>query len=479
MIKLRPLTYRTLGSAMIVSLLYACAVGPKFETPVIESPPVFLNANSEGIQDSVFDLRWWELFNDPSLDSLIKLALSENKDILIAASRLEQAKYNLGYNRADFYPKFNYGAGVSRGNFAGGILSFDETKTVYNVNGQLNWEIDFWGKFRRQTESAKAEMLATEYGVRTLQIGLITEVARNYFLLLDYISRYEISQRTFDSRDSGHKIIQARYANGIIPEIDVNQSQIQLAISRAAIPTYDRLITNTQNNLSLLLGRNPGSIQVGKGLFEQELKPDIPSGLPSELLIRRPDILSSAEQLHAQTAKIGVAQALRYPSISLTGLFGAVSDDLSGLTTGKAAWSAGVNLMGPLFHFNKNKRRVQIEREKTEQAVLTYEKTVINAFAEVENSLKSIETLNEELLARKEQLEAATNAETLSFERYNKGVTSYLEVLENQRYSFEAALLYSETYQNLLNAYISLYKSLGGGWISEEELNSAESQQGK
>ena len=183
--------------------------------------------------------------------------------------------------------------------------------------------------------------------------------------------------------------------------------------------------------------------------------------------------------MHAQTAKIGVAQALRYPSISLTGLFGAVSDDLSGLTTGKAAWSAGVNLMGPLFHFNKNKRRVQIEREKTEQAVLTYEKTVINAFAEVENSLKSIETLNEELLARKEQLEAATNAETLSFERYNKGVTSYLEVLENQRYSFEAALLYSETYQNLLNAYISLYKSLGGGWISEEELNSAESQQGK
>jgi len=469
--------YRFLTIITVTTLLYACAVGPKFEKPVVQTPASYINVDSVAvIQDSTLNLKWWELFNDPTLDSLIKLALEENKDLLIAASRLEQSRYNLGYNRADYYPKINYGAGVSSGNFAGGFLSFSETQTVYNVNGQLNWEIDFWGKFRRQTESAKAEMLASQYGLRTVQIGLISEVARNYFLLLDYKSRYEISQRTFDSRDSGHKIIQARYERGIIPEIDVNQSQIQLSISRASIPNYDRLITNTENNLNMLLGRNPSSISISTNLFEQEIKPNIPTGLPSDLLSRRPDILSSAEQLHAQTAKIGMAQAMRYPTISLTGLFGAVSDDLAGLTTGNSAWSAGVNLMGPLFHFNKNKRRVQIEREKTEQAVLLYEKTVITAFSEVENSLKSIETLNEELQARKEQSDAASNAERLSFERYNMGVTSYLEVLENQRYSFEAALLFSETYQKLLNAYISLYKALGGGWISEEEMNTSETE---
>ena len=232
-------------------------------------------------------------------------------------------------------------------------------------------------------------------------------------------------------------------------------------------------MAQTENALGILLGRSPGPITTGTELNEQQLPPDIPVGLPSMLMERRPDILQAEAFLHAQTARIGVAVAQRFPTISLTGLLGVASGDISNLTSNPAAWAIGGSLMGPLFEFGKNKRRVEIERKITEQVVYEYERTVIIAFQEVEDALVEISTLKEERQARIDHVTAANNAQYLSGERYDKGVTSFLELIESQRQAFEAQLSLSETTQKLFNGYVNLYKALGGGWLSEEEMNAA------
>ena len=462
-------------ACVISLLLWACAMGPNFRRPEVKSPDTWRNTAETGT-DSALNLKWWEIFGDETLNALIQEALANNKDVLIAASRVDESRANLGMERSQFYPSIGLGSGIYKGNYGGGLFIFGQEREAFAVNGQLSWELDFWGRVRRSTESAKAGLLNTEYGHRTVQIGIITEVARNYFQLLDYRSRYEISQRTFASRDSGHKIIEARFKGGVVPEIDVNQSQIQLSIARAAVPAHLRQINVAENNLSILLGRMPGEINVSATLYEKKILSPIPAGIPSGLLDRRPDLLAAEAELHSQTARVGIAQASRLPVISLTGLFGVVTPDLTSFAAGGSGWNAGASLTGPLFEFGRNQRRVVVERERTEQALHRYENAVMKAFSEVELSLRNIETLKEEVVAREEQYAAATNAEHLSFERYNKGVTSYLEVLENQRASFEAGLIYSQTYQEYLSAHVLLYKSLGGGWVSEEEMKAAETQ---
>lgn len=455
---------------IVVGLLFqwGCAVGPKYEDPAYDGPNGFRFASSS--PDSVVNLKWWELFDDPVLDTLVKTALQENKDLLIAASRVEQARANLGFNKADYYPKFYINAGATRGNFVQG-LQLDEAANNYYTTGQLNWELDFWGKFRRANEAAKAELMSTEYAYRGVQMGIISEVVRNYFLLLDYTRRHEIAIRTTASRDSALDIIEARFDKGTIPEIDVNQAQIQKAISQATIPIYQRQIVVFENNLSILMGEFPHEVRTGLPIIDQEIPPDVPSGIPASLLERRPDLLSIREDYHAQHARIGVAQAMRLPAISLTGVLGAASQELSSFGAGGATWSIGGTLVGPLFEFGKNKRRVEVERELAEQALLNYENTALKAFSEVERSLNDITALKEELVAREDYFRAASNASMLSHKRYDKGVTSYLEVLENQRSAFESELLYTQTYQELLNAYVNLYLALGGGWVSQEEMN--------
>ncbi|MCK5677816.1 MAG: TolC family protein, partial [Flavobacteriaceae bacterium] len=309
------------------------------------------------------------------------------------------------------------------------------------------------------------------YGKRAIEIALISEVAFNYFQLIDFKARLQISENTWALRDSTLQIIQARFDQGYTHIIDVNQAQIQKAISQVSIPVFKRSIAFTEHNLSILLGKNPDSIPTLKTLREYALPDSIPVGIPSEILQRRPDIMQSEQLYRSQNAKIGVAQAMRFPSISLTGLLGLGSNDLSNLVSNGLGWSAGASLLGPLFEWGKNARRVDMEREKAKQALLTYENTVLNALLEVDNSLISLSTLREELIANNMMLEAASNASFLSRERYYQGVTSYLEVIENQRVEFDARLAYSENYQRLLNAYVNLYKSLGGGWISQKEID--------
>ena len=460
-----------------IILFEACKVGPSFKAArnEIDSAAVYrFDSLQMAKQDSVLNLQWWELFDDPVVETLIDIGLKENKDILIASSRIEQARAQLGFTKANMWPSIGYNAQGLRGNIVGGQPTQDLTATNFFTGfGTLNWELDFWGKFRRSNEAAQAELVATEYGQRTVQIGLISSIVGTYYQLLDFKWREYISRKTLELRQESLNIIQARYDKGIVPEIDLNQAQIQRAIAAAAVPFYQRQVAITENALGILLGRSPTAITVGTELSDQDLPPDIPVGIPSMLMARRPDILQAEALLHAQTARIGVAVAQRFPAISLTGLLGVASDDISNLTANGAAFAAGGTILGPLFEFGKNKRRVEVERKRTEQVMYEYERTVITAFKEVEDALVEIHTLKDELQARRDHVAAAENAQNLSKERYDKGVTSFLELIESQRQAFEAELSLSETTQKLFNGYVKLYKALGGGWLSEEEMNTA------
>ncbi len=463
----------------IVLLLFlaiaGCKVGPNFtsDRTKIDSTAVYrFDSLQLAMTDSVLNIRWWELFQDDKLSELIQIGLEENKDILIASSRIEQSRALLGMTKADLWPSFGYSAGALRGNVIQGSPIGSESN-LFTGFGTLNWELDFWGKFRRANEAAKAELAASEFGKRTIQIGLISQISGTYYQLLDYKWREYISRKTLELREESLEIIQARYDQGIIPEIDLNQAQIQKAIAASAIPLFQRSVAQTENALSVLLGRNPSSLMLDAELESQTLPPDIPVGIPSMLMERRPDVMQAEYLAHAQTARIGVAVAQQFPAISVTGLLGVASDEISTLTDNGLAWNAGASLMGPLFEFGKNKRRVEAERYKAEQAMYAYERTVITAFQEVEDALVEIQTLKDELQARRDHVTAAQNALYLSGERYDKGVTSFLELIESQRQAFEAELNLSETTQKLFNGYIKLYKALGGGWISAEEENAS------
>lgn len=451
--------------------LSACAVGPDFKPPQVETPQ---NYRFEKVpEEAMINLKWWELFDDPVLYELVTQALDHNRDLKVAASRVEQARATLGYTRADEYPAINIQAGAGTGNFAGTTRSASRN-TYYYAAPALNWEIDFWGKYRRATEAARAQLMASEYALRTVQIGLISEVVGTYYRLLDFRERVQVSKETLQSRRKSLDIIEKRFKRGIITELDVNQAQIQMEIAAGAIPQYERAVAQTEDALSILLGRLPEPIETGGGLDRMSPPPHIPLGLPARLLERRPDIVAAMYRIESQTASIGVAEAMRLPAISLTGLLGVASSELSTITSEGGAWSVNGGLFGPIFQFYKNIRRVEIEEAKTREALYAYQNTVLTAFQEVEDALVGIDTYRKQMKAAQRKEKAAKNANRLANLRYNRGVSSYLEVLETERALFRAQLELSELKQQYLNAYVALYKALGGGWPTKADMDKAE-----
>ena len=458
---------------LITIVLNSCKVGPDFEK---SDTPTAATFRYDSLQaDTVVNLRWWELFNNTELDSLIVTGLRENKDVLTAASRVEQAMITIGFTKVDIYPSFGITGAASAGNVIGGNPNPAGGEAGILLAGlTMNWEIDFWGKYRRATEAARANYVASEYAQRAIQIGLITSISQTYFQLLDFRLRLQIAEFTLDSRQRAVDIISARFNQGIIPRIDLNQAQIQLAIAKSSVPFYTRQIAVTETALAVLLGRNPYVIDAELTLLNQEFPADIPPGIPSSILERRPDIMAAENRFHAETANVGVAQAQRFPAISLTGLAGGlVTSDLAGAASGTFAWSASAGLLSPLLNWGKNKKRAEIQKQVALQSAYAYENTVIQAFKEVEDALITISTFKVGLAARREQVDAAISARDLSKQRYDGGVTSYLEVIENDRAAFEAELQYSEARQQLLSSYIMLYKALGGGWISAKQEQAA------
>ncbi|WP_439185057.1 efflux transporter outer membrane subunit [Carboxylicivirga taeanensis] len=447
--------------AFAAVLLGSCRMGKNYARPAIETPESFMFSGA----DTTFNasLGWWDLFDDTVLDTLIRKALENNKDLLATAQNVEAARLQMAIQKAELWPQLNYSASAGRGNFQ--ALKLPEPTNAFSVMGQASWEIDFWGKIRRMNEAAKAQYLASEYGLNALRLSLITTVASTYFQVIEFKTKTLIAEQTYAIRDSSYLLLEERFEAGIIPAIDVNHSKIQKAIAATAIPTYRRLAIQSENLLSVLIGENPKSYQLDSHILDNCLNiPDIPAGIPSEILNRRPDILTAEQQLRAQNALAGAAQAARLPALNLTGMLGLASDDLSTLTSGDPAWNVSGSLLGPIFNWGKNAKRAKAEKARTEAAVYSYENTVLNAFREVEDALITIETLKEEEAAIKEHVEAAVEAAKLSAERYDKGIASYIEFLESQRQAFDAQMLQTGNKQDLLEAYIKLYQALGGGW---------------
>ncbi len=449
---------------MLGTLLVAgCAMGPDYERPQTPMPEAFEQAEDSGT--SIVNLDWWELFGDEQLNALVRIALEQNQDMAIAISRIEEARAALGFVRSDQYPQFEVSAGANRGNSIPGTSVIVPINNNFVLAGNLSFELDLWGKLRRSTEAAQAELLATVDASNSVRITLIADVASTYLLLLDLDTRVAIAERTLETRKESLGIIQARFDRGTVALIDVNQAQIEMYDAEAQLFALQREDVQVENLLNILLGQHPGVIEREQhDIYSLELL-KVPAGLPSELLERRPDVRVAEQQLAAQTARIGVAEAIRFPSLSLTGTLGLASDDLSGFfSSDNKTWGLSAGLIAPVFNAGRNKRRVEVEVARTEQALLNYEQTVLQAMREVEDSLAGIQTYKYEVLARENQQKAATSAAMLSRARYNGGVTSYLEVLESERSLFKAELLASSTHREQLVSYVTLYKALGGGW---------------
>lgn len=454
-----------------VAALGGCTLGPDYERPELETPPAYIQPVEQG--ENFANKPWWDLFQDEQLQALIRVALEENQDLGIAIARIEEFRATLGVTRADQFPTVDITASGGRTdpsqNTIQGSIS-DGFNDNYRLSGDVSFELDLFGRLRRSTEAARGELLAAEETRRSVTISLIANVASTYMLLRDLDAQMEIARRTEITRTDSLGIIEARFEKGTVPRVDVNQAEIELAVASAAVAAAERQVAQTEHALSLLLGRNPGRITRGLPLEQQAVPPDIPAGLPSELLQRRPDVLASEASLAAQTARIGIAEALRWPSISLTGSLGFESQELSTLTdSGSDFWSFGGNILAPLFNSGANRSRVDAEVARTEQALLSYEQTVQAAFAEVEDALVAVRTYRKEHEARVRQVTAARSAAFLSRARYNGGVTSYLEVLDSERSLFNAELTESQTLRLYINAIIELYKALGGGWDPESD----------
>lgn len=449
-----------LGVALVSA---GCTLGPDYQRPQLDTPAEYVEPAPSG--PSLANMDWWDLFGDEQLQSLIRTALDENKDLGIALARISEARASLGFVRADQFP-FVDGAGrASRGRQSREIFPGADTDNDFLLGADLSFEVDLWGRLRRSTEAARAELLSTEEAYRNVTISLVADVARFYLLLRDFDARLAISRNTLKTRLESLRIIQARFDKGTVPELDVNQAEIEVAVAEVAISVFERSVVQTENAIRILLGRNPGPVARGLRLDQQTFPPEVPAGLPSELLQRRPDVASSEAQLAAQTARIGAAEALRFPSLSLTGFAGVESTDLSDLNSSDAGtWSINANIFAPIFNSGKLKANVEIEQARTEQLLLAYEATVQQAFREVEDALVSVRTLRAEQASQTRRVIAARNAARLSQARYDGGVVDYLEVLDSERTRFNAELDQSQTLQQYLNAIVELYKALGGGW---------------
>lgn len=451
----------------IPALLSACAMGPDYERPDLDVPTVYREPAAAG--PSVANLAWWDLYQDEQLKLLISIALEENKDLGITLARINESRAALRIERANQFPFLDLNGFAGRGDRSELIFPGASPSDNYRLTADLFFEVDLWGRLRRATEAARAELMATEETYRSVTITLVSTVASTYILLRDLDERLGISRRTLKTRLDSLAINEARFDKGTVPELDVNQAQIEVAEAEVAIAFFERSIVQAENSLRILLGRNPGPIPRGRTIRDPIVAPEVPPGLPSELIRRRPDVTSAEARLAAQTARIGVAEALRYPSISLTGFLGVESDDLSDLNDSDAkTWNIGANLFAPIFNSGQLKANVEVERARTEQLQLDYEATLQQAFREVEDALVGVRTLYAESEARGRQVNAARNAARLSRARYDGGVVDYLEVLDSERTLFTTELDESRTRQEYLNSIVELYKALGGGWTLGE-----------
>jgi multidrug efflux system outer membrane protein len=457
-----------LSVAALLVLLTGCTVGPNYKRPPVSAPDTYRGlAPDSGPQTaaSFGNEKWWTVFQDPQLQSLIREALTNNYDVRIAAVRVLEAQAALGITRADQFPNVYGGVSASNDRYPKTRITPEFETSPIQLNLSLAWELDFWGKFRRATEAARANLLATDWGEKAVISSLVSSVATAYFQLLELDLEMEISRRTLASRKESLNLVEIRAKGGNTSLMDVRQSEQLVYAAAAAIPDLERRIEQQENFISILLGKNPAGVTRGKPLVENGVPPTVPAGLPSALLDRRPDIQAAEQQLVAANARIGVAKAAYFPQITLTAVGGYQSQALTNLFTGPAGfWSVGGQLLQPIFTAGKIRSNVHLSEAQKQETLLLYQQTIQQAFREVSDSLIAYRK-NQEFRAQQELLTAsAQDATRLADSRYRGGVTSYLEVLDSDTRYFDAQLSLAQAQLNERLAMVQLYNALGGGW---------------
>jgi multidrug efflux system outer membrane protein len=453
-------------------VLAGCTVGPDYNRPALAPPDSFRGAPAGTAADttSLADLKWFELFRDPELQKLIKSALVANYDLRDAVARVDAARANLGITRSDQFPTVEAGANVTtqRSAVSGSFPlpeGFDQTRTFGGLSALASFELDIWGRLRRATEAARADLLASEENRKAVVTTLVSDIATSYFSLLALDMELEIAKRTLATRQNSLQLIRSREQAGIATLVELRQGEQLVYGAEQLIPNTEQLIELTENQLSLLRGRSPEPITRGQVLGAHELPPSVPAGLPSSLLERRPDILRAEQDLIAANAIIGVAKAAYFPRISLTGLFGFQSDSLSSLFSGPArVWSFVPQVTQPIFNAGRLKSNVRLAEAQQQIALIEYERTIQTAFREVSDALVVYQK-NREVRAKQELLVAALQDRSrLSYTRYRGGVDTLLNALDADRDLFTAELGLAQTKRNELLALVQLYRALGGGW---------------
>jgi multidrug efflux system outer membrane protein len=467
---------RLLALALVLGVT-GCTLGPDFRRPDVPAPPNWREipvAEAENLANTA----WWDLFDDPQLQELIRIALVENKDLKIAVERIEEARARYGFAKADFWPQINQGAAGGKVRFTEGSLvhtpdgddvgSGDAETRIFSVSADVSWELDFFGRIRRTTESQKALLLGTQEARRSAVLALVADVARAYFELCDFDRRLAIARRTIESRRDYVVLARDRFEGGVTPEIDFRQAEAELKRVETVVFDLERLIAAKENELSVLLGRNPGSIVRGRPVEEQKLPAAVPAGLPSDLLDRRPDVREAEQVLASATANIGAAKALLFPRFALTGSYGWASTDFDDLFESSAkSWNIIGNQLQPIFDAGKNRRRLEVTESQQRQTLYQYERTVLQAFRETEDALVAYRKTGEQRQAQAARVTAERKVLELAELRYRGGVANYLEVLDAQRSLFGAELDETATIGAHLVGLVKLYKALGGGWSEE------------
>lgn len=445
--------------------LLSCAMGPDYERSAITTPEGFRMTESAD-PNSIANLPWWELLRDQELQKLIRIALAENKDLKRAVASIDEFQARALIARMDFAPQLsNTTSTPAFGRNATFLFPGFPNSFNYYTQGNLSWELDIWGRIRRSNEAAFADLFAREWNRRAVILQLVSGVAEAYFDLLQFDMQLEIAKRTVLAWEESVRIGKARLRQGVINKLDVDQFEAERSNAAARAAEFERQMVQKQNQISVLLGRNPHQIPRGHSLTEQVLPPQVPPGLPSELLQRRPDIVQVEQELTAANARIGVAKAERFPKITITGILGVSSPQLSRFIADETAFGAvGPGLAGPLLNAQILGFQQEAAEAQTRQALAQYEQAILVAFREVEDALVAVRTAREQREAQVQQVDALRSALHLANLRYKGGLANYLDVLVAQRNLFEAEVALTGTHRLHLVSIVQLYKALGGGW---------------
>ena len=459
---------RFAAAVMASTLIVGCSVGPNYHRPTVQTPTAFRdlseNPQVQAQAASYADLPWWQVFQDPQLQELIRTAIKQNYDLQLATERINAGRAQLAVTRSSQFPQVQ-----GNGNFSGGKESNFQTKYNFlTLAADAAFQLDFFGKLRRATEASRAELLATEDARQTVLLTLVSDVASDYFALLQLDLQLQITRETVKTQEDSVKLTNLRVEHGVATRLDVLQAQQVLDSANAQIPDLERRIAQEENAISILLGNYPQSVTRGHPLVEQPLPPEVPPGMPSSLIERRPDIREAEQILVAANAEIGVAKAQFFPQISLTGsgggAFGRSSAFSSLMSTQLGIWSYGAQVSQPIFTAGALRGNLRLAESQHQQVLITYRQTIQRAFGDVSDALIGYQKSHQVRVRQEDSVKDLQESVRLSDMRYRGGTTTYLEVLDGQRSLFSAELTLAEARGTEYQSLVQLYRALGGGW---------------